>query len=829
MVSTSMPESVRELRSAWRRLRRAPGYATAVVVNLTLGIGAATAIFTVLYGIVLRPLPYPEPDRLVLVQHELPGIPMAGEPTLFGGFQGQVLDYAERCELIEEIGAYSPYEAAIGDERGAESVRAIHVTAGLLRALGARPLHGRLFRDQEPATLQAGRGVVVLDRAAWARRYGADPGVIGQVLRVDGADSELIGVLAEQGPFPSQPMAVWTPRTERQIRTTPQLLIEGLLVRMADGVEADTLRRELDGIIAGLPERLPDEFVRRAVEEGRLRTRVTPLAEVVTGPLAGSLWLLMGAGVLVLLAALANVTGLQLLRREAQRREHAVRRALGAREIDLIRQHLAEAALLAVVSLLAALALTRASIAWLVHSGPGELPRVSELALGLPGGLLAVGLAVAATLWLAAVQGVFRGAAGHALRSSSSGTTGEHARARVRALTAAAEIAVAVILLVGAGLILQSFNALHRVDPGFVPDRVLTFRVPFPALEIQDAGGSVGATALYDRLAERLSGYPGVESVGYASCSPFARTCGLAGLTLLAAERPRESGEEQRVFGVLQTAPGYHETLAIPLLSGRLLQRSDHEQRTNAVAVSAAVAEALWPGERAVGRQIATPDLPGWTPLTVVGVVGEARHGSLRVPAEPVVYLPVLMREQTFELSTVSFVVRTSVPSLSLVDEIRTTMAELRPDIPLADVEILAAALQRSTARLRFAISMLAAAALATLILGATGVYGVIAYAVSLRRGEFGIRLALGASASDLRGLVLRQAATMSAVGMIAGFVIAALGGRLLESTLFGIEPTDPATYLAAAILLGSTALIACYLPARRAAATDPAEVLRAD
>jgi len=819
----------RGVRLAARRLRRSPGHSAAVVVNLTLGITAFTGLFAVLYSIVVRPLPYPEPDRLMLVEHEMLGITIEGEPSRFGGFQGQVLHYAQRSRSIEEIGLYEPYDAAIEDEYGPDYVQAGAASAGYFRALGARAEHGRLFENEEPATEQAGGGAILLGRGIWDRRDDADPGVVGTALRMDGIDAEVVGVLAAQGPFPAQPVSLWTPRTDTQIRATPQLLVRGMVVRAIAGVDAAQLQDELDSLIAELPGQIDDSFVLRAVEQGRLRSVVTPLTEVVVGQVAGSLWLLMGAGGLVLLAAMANLTGLQLLRRETQRREVAVRRALGAPRSALARQHLADAALLTATALAAGLAAATALVTWLRASGPQDLPRAAELVVGSEAILVATGVALVAMAWLALMQTVLRADVGQALRGSEANAAGGRTQSRVRSFTAAAELALAVLLLVAAGLVLRSFVALHAVDPGFDGDGVLSFRVPFPFQEIQDAGGIGAATPFYDQLADRLSAYPEISTAGYAQCSPFARTCGPAGLTLRSLDEPPDSGREQRLFRILQSAPGYHETLGIPLLAGRLLERADHEEPTNAVVISEAVAAALWPDDSALGRQITMPDLPGSAPLTVVGVVGEARHSSLRGESEPTVYMPVIFSEQQYELSTVTFVVRTAAPPLTVVDEIRAILAQLRPDIPAANIETLSASLRQSTARLRFAIAILTAAAAAVLILGTTGVYSVIAYAVSLRRSEFGIRLALGADAANLRGLVTRQAAGIAAGGLAAGFLAAAMSSRLLESVLFGVALTDPTTYVSVAGLLGLTAAIACYLPARRAAGTDPAAVLRAE
>lgn len=815
-----------DLRRALRRLGRSSGYACAVMVNLALGIAATTAIIAVIRGVVLRPLPYPDPNRLVVIEHEMPGIEIGGQPTRFGAFQGQAVLYAERSRLLEAVGVFGTYDAAVSGEGEAAYVRAGYASAGFFRALGTSAELGRLPRDDEAAG--EAQGAVLLSHAAWTRRYGEDPGAVGATLRVDGAGSRVVGVLGPQGPFPEDRVSLWIPRTTQQIRQTPQLLVEGLVARLRPGASAESLERELDGLIAELPDHAPDDFVRRAVEEGRLRSKVTPLTDRIVGEVAGSLWLLLAAAGLVLVAALANVTNLRLLRNEAQLREMAVRRALGARRLDLLREHLAEAGVLTLASGVAGGSLAALAVGWVVRSGLEDLPRAEEVTFGALALGVIVALGLLATLWLSAVQAAARPRDSEALRSTRSGG-GSRSRARLRGLTAAAELAVAVVLLVGAGLLLRSFLALSRVELGFVPESVVTFRVPFPFQEVADAGGSGRATPFYDALADRLSQLPGVASVGYARCTPLSRLCGLEGLTFLPANRPPAAGEPVQLLGVLQVGPGYHTTLGIPLLAGRHLERRDHAERTQSIVVSAAAARQLWGDADPVGRELITPDIAGWPPMRVVGVVGDVRHTDLRGAPETLVYLPVLMQAQPWELWTVTFVARTTVPPFGVVDEIRSVVRQMRPDVPVAHVETLAVAVARSTARERLAILLIGAAALATLILGATGVYGVVAYATSLRRGEFGIRSALGADGRALGRLVLSQGATIAAAGLSLGLGAALWGSRLLESVLFEVTPSDPATYLAVAVLLGATALAASYGPARQAAETDPAEVLRGE
>jgi predicted permease len=391
------------------------------------------------------------------------------------------------------------------------------------------------------------------------------------------------------------------------------------------------------------------------------------------------------------------------------------------------------------------------------------------------------------------------------------------------------QFAMALVLLVGAGLIVRSFVALTSVALGFEDRGVLTFRVVFPFQEIQQGGPAGGgvATPFYDRLAERLAALPGVEAAGYGTCVPLADTCTQGGFSVRRDDRPETKDNVPATLALL-ISPGYLEALQVPLLRGRYLDSRDHEQRTNAVVISAEAARRFFPGEDPVGRHL-VQDGTQWKPFTVVGVVGDVQHEDPRKAPVPFAYLPVLGDFAPSERWAVTYVVRVDGSPRALADTIRREMAALRPDIPLAHVETLADLVARSTAQLRFALWLLALAAAAALALSAIGAYGVMAYVVSLRRNEFGIRLALGADGRQLRSMVVRQGATTASTGLLAGLAGAVLAGRLLESLLFEIGPTDPPTYAAVVCGLSVTALLAIYVPARRASRLDPAEILRSD
>jgi predicted permease len=464
-----------------------------------------------------------------------------------------------------------------------------------------------------------------------------------------------------------------------------------------------------------------------------------------------------------------------------------------------------------------------------LRAAPASLPRLDAVEVGWRIAAFTAAPALIALILFALVPWApGRRAADDELRGGCRATAGR-GLVRVRRALVAFQFAMAVVLLVAAGLIVRSFVALNAVDLGFEHKSVLTFRVIFPFQEIRAAGptGIGPATRFYQALSERLAALPGVDAVGYASCIPLADSCTLGGLSLRREEMPDSGGAFPATL-VTRASPGYLEALSVPLLAGRHFEPRDHEQRTNAMLISAQTARRFFPEGDSLGRWL-VQDGTTWTPFTVVGVVGDVQHEDPRKAVMPVVYVPTLGDFAPFDPWAVSFAVRTAGSPLALVDAVRREVQALRPDIPLAQVDALSNVVSRSTARLQFALWLLAVSAAAAVALSALGAYGTMAYVVALRRGEFGIRLALGAEGRQLRALVLRQGLLTAIAGLAAGAATAMLVSRLLQSLLFGVEPHDPGTYLAVLSGLLVTAVVAVHLPARRAARLDPAEILRSE
>jgi predicted permease len=461
---------------------------------------------------------------------------------------------------------------------------------------------------------------------------------------------------------------------------------------------------------------------------------------------------------------------------------------------------------------------------------PTEIPRIDAVSLGPAEAGFVLSLALLCTAVLAAVQ-LFHGRRNllGALHDAGRGAAAGSTRLPVRHAFVSFQVALALVLSIGAGLIGRSAWSLGRTDPGFSVQNLLTFRVPFPFGEVQ-AAGSVGTTAtpFYEELARRLEALPGVEAAGWGTCAPLSQLCDSGGF---AVRRPEdEAGSEAPAVSVVQVSPGYRETLGISLIEGQDLTADDHLARTNRVLVSESLARRLWPGESPLDRTI-TPVASGQAadppPFTVAGVVSDVRFDNLRRDAGALVYVPVLIADQTSDITLASFVLRTSVPPVTLLEDVRRTVAELRPDIPIAFAETMERSLAQETAAIRFSSLLVMSAAGATVLLSVLGVYGVLAYAVGLRRPEFGIRLAMGASGAQLRRMVLVQGMTTAGAGAVVGLLGAAAASRLVRSLLFGVAPLDPLTYALAAAILLIAAAGTTWLPARRASRVHPAEALR--
>lgn len=818
-----------EVRQSVRRLLRSPGFTAAATLPLAIGLGAAATIFSLVNDVVLAPLPYPDAGRLVVIRSMLPGYEVDGRIPRVGVLMGQYLHYRERSALVEELGGYWTFDATLTEDERAEYLQLGGATPGLWRALGIRPVEGRLFREDDPWPGEGGRGVTLLAHGYRSTHYG-DASVLGRTVTTGSMPYEVLGVLPASLPLTPTRPAMWNALPDALARANPQWSLTAAVARLRPGVTAEALERELRALTAELTERFADNAtIRNTVEQGRLTPEILSLREWLLNGIGRTVWLLFAAVLLLLLVALANVAGLSLVRADNARRELAVRLALGAGRRGLALRMLVESVLLVGIAAALGLLLAGIGVPAVTRIVPAEIPRIDTVAVGAAEGVFVLVLGFLCAVVLAAVQ-LFHGRRNllGALRDAGRGAaTGT--RLRLRHAFVSFQVALALILAVGAGLIVRSAWSLEQTDPGFPVGGLLTFRVPFPFGEVQ-AAGAIGTTAtpFYEELTRRLEALPGVEAAGWGSCAPLSRLCDSGGF---AVRRPEdEAGSAAPAVSAVQASPGFRAALGVRLVEGWDLTADDHLGVTNRVLVSQSLARRLWPGESPLDRTL-TPVAFGPatrpTPFTVVGVVTDVRFDNLRRDAGALAFLPVLTADQANDITLATFVLRTSVPPLSLMDAVRRTVAELRPDIPVAFAETMEESLAHETAGIRFSSLLVMLAAGITLLLSVLGVYGVLAYVVGLRRPEFGIRLAMGASGAQLRRMVLAQGVITAGLGVAVGLVGAAVASRLVRSLLFGVAPVDPATYALAAAVLMIAAAGATYLPARRAARVPPAEALR--
>jgi putative ABC transport system permease protein len=811
-----------DLRHAVRALARSPGFALVVIATLGLGIGAATGMFSLVDAVLLRPLPFPEPERLIAVWTS---VPKDGLPR----FRVSSLDYQEiRGEpgLFERIALTASGTATLTRSGDAAQLAGTRVTEDFFPLLGLRPGLGRLlepddFRASAPAA-------VVLSEALWVGRFGADPAIVGRTLVLDGEPRVVVGVLPRQL-VPGEARAsgsvtfavddehFWAPL--RNVQPSSRSHVYGVLGRLAPGASVDEARARLHALALRLEAADPDshagaDFV------------VVPLTDEATGPIRASLWTLFAAVGFVLAIAFVNVSHLLLLRAAAREREIAVRSALGGGRRAIVRLFLAEDVLLALaggaVGLLVAFGVVRAAVAM----SPVDVPRLADATLDAQA-LVAASLACVAAAVVVSLLPVIRWTIrdpAPALRGAAVAADQGSATRRWRRALAGAETALAVVLVVGAGLLAKSFARLQALDPGFQPGSVLVFDVAHARDQYPDRSSLV---SFYDRLFERLRALPGARTAA-ASYDPPLASNWYQSFDL--PDTPARVGEERGALFRTVT-PGYFATLGVEVLEGRAFTDADDAGAPGAVIVNQALVRRFFGGRSPLGRPFAaTTTQWQWgdavpRSFRVVGVVEDETFGEPGAPRDPAFYVP--FRQTPHE--RMSVLVRTSVDPDTLVPEVRRVLRELDPDVPLAGVTSLSAIQSRAVARPRFRTLVLAAFAGAALVLALVGLAGVLGDAVAQRRREIGIRMALGAGSGRVFGMMLAEGLRPALFGIVLGLAAAFALGRFLAAFLYGVEPGDPEVYAVVALTLGLAGTAACSVPAWRAARTQPATVLRAD
>ena len=807
---TALPQN---LRLAVRSLRKSPVLTLSVVLSLALCIGATTAIFSVVYGVLFRPLPFTDPQGIYLVRttwRDMPSSFSAGNwfdaRRQLTGFRHFVPGYGESYNLA--------------DAGAPENVDGARVGADFFGLLGVTPALGRTFLPEEDTP---GRGnVVVLSDGLWRRRFGADPTVVGRETRLDGRAHTIVGVMPPSLDWTLWDEELWVPTAftpERLAMHDEHFLV--VLARLQPGVSRERAEQELAAAAGWLRENHPRENQDRGIA-------MAPLMEEIVGDYRPLLFVLLGAVGFVLLIACANIANLLLARGAARARETAIRAAIGAGRGHLLRQALSESLVLALAGGVLGLVVAYWAVAALAAFGPEDVPRLAHARVDAP----VLGFALGVTLLCGLVFGLapalrMAGRDPHeALKDGGRTGSSGAGRDRLRGMLVVAEIALALVLLTGAGLLIRSAVALTGVDPGFDPRGVVAGRVSLPELTY---GTPEKATAAFLRLDQALASLAGVTASGLASSAPLE---GGGTNGLVPEGRPLELSSAINSRLRLVT-PGYLETMRIRLVRGRGFTDRDRHGSPLVMIINETLAREAFPGQDAIGKRIACCEPgpngePNWK--EVIGVAADVRGEGLGEEPSPEFYLPMTQAPAPawdWNDRTMTVAVRTAGDPMAAVGAVRRAVAEMDPAVPLYNVGTMQGRVAESLARSRFTTMLLSAFSALALVLAAIGVYGVISYGVAQRTQEIGIRVALGAQRGDVLRMVVRHGAALAAVGLAVGLAGALLLSRFLGSLLFRVSPTDPPTFAAGMVVLTGVAVLAAALPARRAAMTDPMIALR--
>lgn len=823
-------DMVRDLRMALRALVKRPLFSGVVILVLALGIGATTAIFTLVDAVVLSPLPFSESDRLIAVQHAAPGRGMSD----VGQCAAWHFTYLDEARSFEDLGMFSNDMASVTGGGDPEAVPTLEVTSGVFRAIRTAPLVGRIFteEDEDPD----GTATAMLAEGYWRSRFGSDPGVVGQTLEADGVTREIIGVMPREITALGYDPGIIVPLRFRRSDIFVGNIGYDAVARLKDGVTIEEAWADLTRVFPRAWEKFPGGPVASSSEPGLYQVDLRPLKTDLVGSVASLLWVLLGGVSLVLIIACANVANLFLVRAEGKDGEMAVRTALGASSRRIAWEYLKESILLGVLGGAAGLILAQVGLRSLLALAPTNLPRLEEVSLDST--VLLFTLLI--SLWAGAFFGVFpmlrmgKGQLVDSLKEGGRSGMRNRERHRTQNLLAIGQMALALVLLVASGLMLRSFGSLRSQDPGFSgPDDVLALRLYIPGSEAP-RGTDVALT--YEMITRRLEQIPGVASIGLATAIPMD---GSGNVNPFLAQGHDLNDEGARVSRRHKwIGPNYLETMQIPLLLGRTVTWDEIHARAPVALLSETLArEVFGSPEEALGKNVAArPDPPQWK--EVIGIVADVREDGMDQPPPALVYWPHVTLgfwegnapDQVQVWRSAGIAIRsTRVNTPGFLEDVQSAIWEVSPNLPLMGVQPLTELMAASMARTSFTLILLGIAGAAALLLGLVGVYGVISYAVSQRGRELGMRMALGARPGQVQRMVLGQGLVLAGAGVGVGLVMAFGLTRLMSALLFGVSPADPATFGTVAAGLLGVALLASYLPARRAAKVDPMAALRLD
>jgi len=795
-------------------LRKNPGFTLVAVLTLALGIGANSAIFSVVHAVLLEPLPYKNPARLL-------NISALNRPTGATGVNMSFTKFTqirEQSHTLESAGAFYPTTVSLVTEREPEAISANRVSQNFFRVLGISPSRGRDFLPEEEA--EGAGDVAIISDGFWHSHFGADPGALGRVMSIDGRSVTLVGILPPNFDFPLQfpEPNIWMPRISDPAFLRPEMVRTGagylnVVARLRTGETLASAKAELDIIDA----RYRTQFT-GYVDSGKLGISAVPLAESVVGPLRPAFAVLLAAVGFILLIACANVANLLLARATSRQREMALRKALGASSGRLVRQLLCESLLLSFFGGAIGIALAAAMLPAMRAFSPGSVPRLADTRLDVPVLIFSIALSVVTGIFFGLVPAL-QSSSGNLQEMLKEGTRGSSDgghRGKLRGLLVVAEMAVALILMSGAGLLMQSFSKLMSVNPGFVPANLSTFTITLPANHYAKPESQA---QFYRELLERVKTIPGVDSAAFTSYLPLSGA--IRYVYFCPEETVCQGVGKDPLTAMRQVSPDYFAAMRTPLLQGRVFSARDTDTSPPVAIVNQTVADRYWPGQYPLGKHAANSR--DMIQREVVGVVADVKFTALNVASSEEFYLPL---EQSPSAGG-TLIVHSPTDPESLAAAVRAKLAEQDSTLPVSKVASMDAIVAQSIAQPRILSKFVALFAAFALLLAAIGIYGVMAYSVAARRQEIGIRMSLGANPRDILKLIVRQGMRLALIGVAIGLAASSALTRLISTLLFNVSASNPLAFTVAAVALSATAAAACYIPARRATKVDPMVVLR--
>ncbi len=802
-------------------------FAGVTILTLAIGVGANTAVFSVVNGVLLKPLPYPEPDRLVGVWHTAPGLGIKDLDASPSGY----LTYREENHTFQDIGLWRGDSVNVTGIAEPEQVLAADVTDGTLPVLGVQPIVGRSFTSKDD--VPGSPDTVMLTYGYWQRRFGGDPHAVGRRIVINGKAHEIIGVLPQSFIFLDMKPAVFLPlRFERaqlfvgnfSFRSVARLK-PGVTLAQANADEA----RMIPLTMARFP--MPPGMNLKMLQEARLGPNIRPLKQDIVGDTGNVLWVLMATVGIVLSIACANVANLLLVRAEGRQHELVIRAALGAGTSQIARELLLESVALGAVGGLAGLGLAWLALRLLISAAPAGLPRLSEISIDTSVVVFTIAISLLAGILFGLIP-VFKYASPHlgtGLREGGRNSSQGKERHRARSLLVVVQVALALVLLISSGLMIRTFRALSQVQPGFTqPGEILTLRVSIPGGQVSDPEQTI---RMDNDILQKIAQVPGVTSVGFASSITMDGDTNFD--PIFAEDRTYSESQIPPMRRYKHVSPGFFQTMGSPLMAGRDITWTDIYNKAPVVLVSENFAREYWHTPAgAIGKRVRENGKGTWR--EVIGVVGDERDNGVNQKAPTIVYWPPLVVNfwgQPVRVErTLAFAVRSKrTGSASFLKEVQQAVWSVNPNLPVAGVRTVQEIFNNSMARTSFTLTILAIAGGMALLLGIVGIYGVISYSVTQRTREIGIRMALGAQHHNVQGMFVRHGLLLTGIGVVCGLAGAAAVTRLMTSLLYEVNPVDPMTYTAVSVGLLASAAMASYLPARRATNVDPVTALRAE